>query len=237
MSAWRGSHPCPVISSCVGSPGQLHAWMSPLGYEAGLEVQQKSGSDTLHGSASAILYVSILSCLHLLASKALLTDKGKDPHCRALQKAANTSLPPDLLSLLPSPSRHSSSHPECQQGTQALLLPLQLMVNGPMHTKHCCSLPHNLSFLILRHKTIATWTPQQGPAHQLSKGTLIPWNQCWKQIYWSIFLPFLEMFEIMPISNKLQKGEVSRMGFPVPEHLWILLSALPTWASTHLGLD
>lgn len=62
------------------------------------------------------------------------------------------SLPPDLLSLLqwPSASRHYNSHPECQQGTQGLLLPLQLMENSPMHTKHCCPLPHNLRFLILR---------------------------------------------------------------------------------------
>lgn len=62
------------------------------------------------------------------------------------------SLPSDLLSLLqwPSPCRHYSSHPGCQQGTQALLLPLQLTGNGPIHTKHCCPLPHSLSFLILR---------------------------------------------------------------------------------------
>lgn len=32
VSSWRGSHPFPAISSCVGSPGQLHAWMIPLGY-------------------------------------------------------------------------------------------------------------------------------------------------------------------------------------------------------------
>lgn len=52
-----------------------------------------------------------------------------------------------------------------------------------------------------------------------------------------MFLAFLEMFEIMPSSNKLQKGEVLGMGFLMPEHLWILLSQIPTSASTHLGLD
>lgn len=47
----------------------------------------KAGSDTLHGFASAISYVSIILCLHHSASKSLLKDTRKDPHCRALEKA------------------------------------------------------------------------------------------------------------------------------------------------------
>lgn len=61
---------------------------------------------------------------------------------------------------------------------------------------------------IKAHKIIAMWTLQQGPAHQLSQGTLIPRSRCWKQMCWSTFLPFLELFEIMPSSNELQKGEM-----------------------------
>ncbi|CAN8189900.1 unnamed protein product [Coccothraustes coccothraustes] len=103
--------------------------VTPLGYEAGLEVQQKAGSDTLHGSASAILYVSILVCLHLFASKALLTDKGKDPHCRALQKALTSckhfpTTRSAVTSAVAITLQAPQLPPECQQGTRALLLPL-----------------------------------------------------------------------------------------------------------------
>lgn len=58
--------------------------------EAGLEVQQKGGTDTQHGFASAVSHVSIILCLHHSASKALLKDTRKDPHCRALEKASKS---------------------------------------------------------------------------------------------------------------------------------------------------
>lgn len=101
------------------------------------------------------------------------------------------SLPPDLLSLLqwPSASRHYSSHPEFQQGTQALLLLLQLMVNSPTHTKHCCPLPHNLSFLLLRpikplqcghfSRFLLTSSPKRLSSHGTSARSRCSWHS-WK---------------------------------------------------------
>lgn len=40
----------------------------------------------LHGSASAVLHVSNILCLHLSDAKALLKDKRKTPHLRGFAK-------------------------------------------------------------------------------------------------------------------------------------------------------
>lgn len=87
----------------------------PLGHGAGHEVQQKGGSDTLHGSASAILYASIILCLHLFALQALLKDNRKDPHSRALQKA--------LMSCKYVPATRSAVTTAVAISLQALQLP------------------------------------------------------------------------------------------------------------------